>query len=373
MKLINEPTAAAVEYITENKVKTDETVLIYDLGGGTFDVSILRVNNQGRNISVLATGGDARIGGEMIDKLLGKRVMELCKERFKGVEFKDEKKNMRSYARFYNSVREAKEACVTDDDKKEKEVGISVEDILTKKYLEELEERGESGDSITVQLTPERLKWVVKDEIDKSMDIVKAAIHRAFPKSTVEELASNITTVLPVGGGSCLDYVKSSLKRYFGEQKVKILNKPKWYTGKGCAEMMKGIQCKEICVRECTTFDIGFRCSGDKFERVIKKGTPIPLEKPVEVLFQTKTNGQTFVRTFICEGDDRDSTKINETFISDEIKIEFGDYVQEGKTKFYLSLSINENGIYQVKALSDPDRQLLWKGNMEMNRSVKRF
>ena len=361
VKLVNEPTAAALGYIKDSSIKSEETVLVYDFGGGTFDVSILRLSNQGANISVLATGGDNNIGGERIDHDLGKRLIEEFKKEHPNAEFKDRKKNRGYYGKFEDIICRAKENIADHDS-----IAVSCETVLTKKSRERLEEEEELS---MIDLTPSMLDEVVKKYVDKSMEIVKATLHRAFPTVSIDKLADKITMVLPVGGASSMKYVKTALIDYFGKQKVKGIEKPKWPTVRGCAYMIKGEQLNEIIVQECTSYDYGFRCNRDVFECVIPKGTPLPLKEPVFKLFKTNTFNQTRIRTFICEGDADDSMKINKSFTSEEITIDLSALKKgKGDIYFYLSLEIDVNGIFEVKVSTYPEKEVFWTKRLEMNK-----
>ena len=364
--LINEPTAAALGYIKDFNLKSDETVLVYDFGGGTFDVSILRLSNQGTNISVIATGGDNNTGGERIDYDLGQKLVEQFKSEHPNAAFKNRERNRGAYGKFEKSVCGAKESMTADS----QNFTISFGDILTKKTLEEMEEEEEST---SIELTASMLDEIEQKYVDKSMEIVRATLHRAFPTVPLDQLAEKITMVLPVGGASSMTCVKQSLTDYFGKEKVKIVEKPKWLTVRGCAYMMKGEQLTEITVRECTSYDYGFRCSNDSFECVIPKGTSIPLEKPFLKLFKTRKSDQTIVRTYLCEGDAENSKEINKSFTSEEIEIDISLLKQKEEKcfQFYLSLGIDGNGIFEVEALTYPEKDIFWKKQMEMNKKYE--
>ena len=166
-----------------------------------------------------------------------------------------------------------------------------------------------------------------------------------------------------------MECVKTSLIDYFGKEKVRIVEKPKWLTVRGCAYKMKGEQLNEMVVSECTSFDYGFRCSHYSFECVIPKGTSLPLEEPCLKQFKTSRDDQRIIKTYICEGDTGDSKRINKSFISEEIEIDISS-LKRGKEPFtfYLSLWIDENGIFEVKALTYPEKDTFWTRRMEIHK-----
>ena len=166
--------------------------------------------------------------------------------------------------------------------------------------------------------------------------------------------------------------LRTSLTTYFGSEKVKIVEKPKWLTVRGCAYKMKGEQLEEMIVEECTSYDYGFRCSNDSFKCMIPKGTSLPLKEPVLKEFKTTKVNQRIIRTYICEGDAKEANKINNSFTSEMIEIDISSLKKSGEEfRFYLSLEIDENGIFEVKALIDHEQPPFWTRRMEMNKTVK--
>ncbi|OAO14064.1 molecular chaperone DnaK [Blastocystis sp. ATCC 50177/Nand II] len=258
---LNEPTAAAICYGLDNAVSSKK-ILVYDLGGGTFDVSILDVSNY--CITVLTTGGDNALGGVDVDK----KMMELIMEGFE--------------AKFYRSFLDPN----MDDGKKARYV----------RQLQRLAEESKINLSNSLYADVDatsfdRLNQRIKPLIDRSINLVKELLQSKSMS------CRDIDHVILVGGSSNLCIVYDTLKQMFGEEKLKQSVNPSECVAKGgCMSIVNPIKREEI-----TSYSLGSTIKGNQVTWVLPKHSKIPAEYSER--FANSYDNQTTFSGFLVQGE----------------------------------------------------------------------
>lgn len=324
IKLINEPTAAVFEFLSKYNNIRDSTVLVYDLGGGTFDCSLVQVEGA-KNISVLFSDGSSNIGSEMFDELVLKYIIEEIKK--KGLECVSRDKRRRKWSEILQRIKEAKEtiASRTHD--------IDVDSIISD-YTE-----------FQVRITESVLYQILEPTINQTLVIVKNML------SDINMTKSSIDYVALIGGGSLLPIVKQRVSAYFLESTVIESANPKEIVASGA---LKSSLQSDIIFKNVTYYNYSLRLYDGKCYTLIPRGTPIPMDKPRREKFVPQRFGQEKVETAFYQGlsDDSNENELVQT-------IEF-DISRLGKSKaFYIELFVDESDMVTIKAYeSKPDDTL---------------
>ena len=252
---LNEPTAAAICYGLDNAVKSKK-ILVYDLGGGTFDVSILEVSNS--CITVLNTGGDNALGGVDIDK----KMMELIMQKFNAKfhrDFLDPNMEEGKKARYIRQLQRLAE---------EHKINLSsstYEDVDATSFDRVMAD--DPPDDIYIRITCEKLNESIKILIDKSINLVKDLLHEKGLK------CSDIDHVILVGGSSNLCIVYDTLKQMFGEEKLKQSVNPSECVAKGaCMSIVNPIKKEEIM-----SYSLGSMVKGHRVTWMLPKHSKLPI------------------------------------------------------------------------------------------------
>ncbi|MHC1716552.1 MAG: molecular chaperone DnaK [Candidatus Dojkabacteria bacterium] len=318
-RIVNEPTAAALAYgVDKGK---DEKVAIFDLGGGTFDISILEMGEG--VFEVLSTNGDTHLGGDDFDQ----RIIEYLAEQFKnkeGIDLRDDRTALQR-------LREAGEkAKIELSSSEETEVNIPYITASDKgpKHLKE-------------KLTRSQLEKLVMDLIDKSIKPCEKALKDA--KLSKED----INEVLLVGGMIRMPAVQKKVEAFFGKEANKGVN-PDEVVGLGAAIQggVLGGDVKDITLLDVTPLSLGLETLGGVMTKLIDRNTTIPVEK--KQVFSTAADNQPGVEIHILQGE-REMAMDNKTlgkFILDGIPP-----APRGIPQIEVSFSIDANGILNVKAV----------------------
>lgn len=276
LRILNEPTAAALAYGLDKK--SDVKILVYDFGGGTFDVSILE-GGEGV-IEVKATSGDTHLGGANIDE----RVMEWLIEEFKKDTGIDLRKDKTALQRLKEAAEQAK-----------KELSFKLETEINLPFIT-IDPSSNQPLHLQKKLTRARLEEMIKDLIDRTMDIVKKALEDAKlqPK--------DINEIVLVGGSTRIPLVQQRIKEFFGKEPHKGVN-PDEVVAVGAA-IQAGVlsgEVKEILLVDVTPLSLGMETYGGVMTVLIPRNTPIPYKK-CEV-FTTVSDHQTEVEIHILQGE----------------------------------------------------------------------
>lgn len=276
LRILNEPTAAALAYGLDKR--SDVKILVYDFGGGTFDVSILE-GGEGV-IEVKATAGDTHLGGANIDE----RIMEWLIEEFKRETGVDLRKDRTALQRLKEASEQAK-----------KELSFKLETEINLPFIT-IDPSTNQPLHLQKRLTRARLEEMIKDLVDRTMEIVKRALEDAKLRP------QDIDDVVLVGGSTRIPLVQQRIKEFFGKEPHKGVN-PDEVVAVGAA-IQAGIlsgEVKEILLVDVTPLSLGVETYGGVMTVLIPRNTPIPYKK-CEV-FTTASDYQTEVEIHVLQGE----------------------------------------------------------------------
>jgi len=317
-RVFNEPTAAALAYgLTRKK---DEQIVVYDLGGGTFDISVLQTSKD--TVEVIATGGDMWLGGEDFDH----EIMEWIIEKFKNDEGIDLGQDKLAKQRIKEAAEKAK---IELSSRTETEINLPfvTSDQQGPKHLD-------------YTLTRAKLEELVDKYIERSIDLVKKTLEDANLKP------EDIDDVILVGGQTRMPKVREEVKKLFNKEPNQSIN-PDEVVAIGAA-VQAGIfegDMKDVLLLDVTPLSLGIETLGGITNVLIPKNTTIPTSK--ERVFSTAADNQTSVEIHVVQGE-RTLAKDNKTlgrFILDGIPP-----APRGVPKVEVSFDIDANGILEVSA-----------------------
>lgn len=317
-RIINEPTAAALAY-GFNK-KKDEKVAVFDLGGGTFDISILEVGDD--VVEVKATDGDHRLGGRDIDY----KILNWIADEFK----KDQGIDVRNDALAMQRLDEAAE-------KAKIELSTSIETEINIPFITQ----GADGPKhLVMKLTRAKLDEIADEFIERAMQITKRAIEASPFK------VSDINEVILVGGQTRMPKIQQAVKDFFGKEPNKSIN-PDEVVALGAA-IQGGIiagDVKDILLLDVIPLSLGIETMGGVGTKLIEKNTTIPASR--SQVFSTAADNQTSVEIHIVQGE-RAMASDNKSlgrFILDGIPP-----APRGMPQVEVTFDVDANGILNVKA-----------------------
>ena len=318
LRIINEPTAACLAY-GENK-KEEHKILVFDLGGGTFDVSILDVGEG--VFEVLATAGDNRLGGDDWDN----RIVDWMTAEFKkseGIDLKNDRMAMQR-------LREAAE-------KAKVELSSMTETTISLPFIT----ANQSGPKhLEMKLTRAKFEEMTADLMDRTITPTKRALEDSGLK------AGEVDKVLLVGGSTRMPMVQKKIVDLLGKEPTKGIN-PDECVAAGAAiqgAILKGDH-KDIVLVDVTPLSLGLETLGGVFTKVIERNTAIPVSK--SQVFTTAANNQTQVEILVLQGE--------RSMAADNVKL--GQFVLDGIPpaprgipQIEVTFNIDVNGILNVSA-----------------------
>ncbi len=318
-RILNEPTAAALAY-GFNKQK-NEKIVVYDFGGGTFDVSVLEVADN--TVEVKATGGDTHLGGDDFDK----KINEYLVGEYKKQEGIDISKDPLALQRLKETAERAKH-----------ELSTSLETEINLPYITS---DANGPKHLLIKLSRSKLEDLVREYIDRSIDIMKKVIKDAnFQISDVQE-------VILVGGQTRMPAIQEAVKKAFGGKEPHKGINPDEVVAIGAAVQAGILQgdVKDVLLLDVTPLSLGIETLGGVFTRLIEKNTTVPTAKTQ--VFSTAADNQTSVEIHILQGE-REMASDNKTlarFILDGVPP-----ASRGTPQIEVSFDIDANGILNVSA-----------------------
>jgi molecular chaperone DnaK len=318
-RIINEPTAAALAY-GFNK-KKDEQIVVFDFGGGTFDVSVLEVGDD--VVEVKSTDGDSHMGGKDIDQKIIKWIIEEFKKE-SGI---DISKDALALQRLYEAAEKAKLELSTVT-----EAEINIPFITSNQ---------DGPVHLLLKLSRAKLEELAEEYIQRSIEITKRAIDASPFK------ISDIDEIILVGGQTRMPKIQEEVKKLFGKEPNKTIN-PDEVVALGAAIQAGILQgdVKDVLLLDVIPLSFGIETMGGVATKLIEKNTTIPASK--SQVFSTAADNQTQVEIHIVQGE-RAMANDNKTlgrFILDGIAP-----AQRGLPQIEVSFDIDANGILNVKAL----------------------
>jgi len=325
IRIINEPTAALIAY--RNKIKKNGLYAVYDLGGGTFDISIVEVNND--VYKVISTSGNTFLGGndfdgEIIEWVLGEVKKDV------GIDLFENKNSL--------------QRIIQDAEKAKIELSFSEETLLSIPYLYHFSDG--NNYHFKKKLTRARFEHATSELINKTIELIKDCLEE------INVAPEEIERTLLVGGQSRMPLIFNRITDFFKKEPYLDLN-PEEVVAQGAvlqSEIIKG-KVKDLLLLDVTPLSLGVETKGDRFTKIIDKNSTIPIKK--SQVFSTISDNQQIVTIHVLQGE-RDVASQNKSL--GYFNLVGISPAPKGMPQIEVTFEIDANGIVKVSAIDKQTR-----------------
>ena len=322
-RIINEPTAAAIAY-GEDKAKGEQKIAVYDLGGGTFDISIIDIDeiDGEKTFEVLATNGDTHLGGEDFDN----RIINYLVEEFKNQQNVDLRKDQLALQRLKEAAEKAKIE-LSSSSQTDVNLPYITADATGPKHM-------------NIKITRAKLEALVEDLVNKTLEPVKIALNDAGLS------VSEISDVILVGGQTRMPMVQKLVADFFGKEPRKDVN-PDEAVAMGAAiqgGVLSGAK-NDVLLLDVTPLSLGIETLGGVMTTMIPKNTTIPAKK--SQVYSTAEDNQSAVTIHVLQGE-RKRASDNKSL--GQFNLEGIEPAPRGMPQIEVSFDIDADGLIHVSA-----------------------